>query len=93
MTGEEFDFYPEFTLFTNTLKAYSTGIGVRRPVFEAIRAQYASSIPLLEAETLVTGRILIGQDNARDSVAIFEDFGPARDIASSMGDSGGPIQF
>ena len=73
-TGKERDFYPQLQLFTNTLMLYQAGVAVRRPVFEAIRDRYADTIPLLEPESLVTGRILVGLDNARDSVAIFEDF-------------------
>jgi hypothetical protein len=76
-TGKERDFYPQFELFTDTLRLYQAGVKVRRPVFEAIRARYNNTIPLLEPESMVTGRILVGEDNARDCVAIFEDFDPA----------------
>jgi hypothetical protein len=75
-TGLEVEFYPRFTLFTNTLKLSDAGVGVRKPVFLEIRKLYDKTIPLLEPEDMVTGPILVGQDNARDSVAIFEDFDP-----------------
>ena len=75
-TGQEVRFYPQFDLLTDTLKLYHGGEGVRRPVFEAIRQRYGTAIPLLEPESMITGRILLGADNARDSVVIFPDFDP-----------------
>ena len=33
-------------------------------------------MPLLEPQDSITGPILLGRDNARDSVAIFKDFDP-----------------
>jgi len=75
-TGRDIEFYPQFDLFTDTFKLYYAGVKVRRPVFKAIRELYAKTIPLLEPENMVSGRILLGRDNARDSVAIFEDFDP-----------------
>jgi hypothetical protein len=70
-TGNDVDFYPQFDLFTDTFKLYHAGAASRRVVFEAVRDAYAKTIPLLESEDMITGRILQGQDNARDSVAIF----------------------
>ena len=75
-TGQDVEFFPGFYLFTDTFKMYQSGSKVRQPVFEAIRNLYAQTIPLLEDEDMITGRILVGRDNARDSVAIFEDFDP-----------------
>ena len=75
-TGNDVDFYPQFDLFTDTFKLYHGGVESRRVVFEAVREAYGKTIPLLESEDMITGRILQGQDNARDSVAIFEDFDP-----------------
>lgn len=75
-TGQEINFYPQFELMTDTFKIVPAGRGVRRPVFHAIRDIYENAIPLLEQEAQVTGPILLGIDNARDSVAIFEDFDP-----------------
>ncbi len=80
-TGKERDYYPQFEIFTDTFRISQAGVGVRRPVFEAIRARYNETIPLLEPESLVTGRILVGEDNARDSVAIFKDFDPKANSA------------
>ncbi|MBN1765023.1 MAG: hypothetical protein JW860_07180 [Sedimentisphaerales bacterium] len=75
-TGQDVEFYPNFEILTDSLKLYQAGDNVRRPVYNAIRDLYPSTIPLLEHEDQVSGKILIGEDNARDSVAIFEDFDP-----------------
>ena len=75
-TGDDVTFYPRFELLTNTLKLSSAGVGVRRAVFEQIRQQYDTTLPLMEHEDLITGKVLVGADHARDSVAIFEDFDP-----------------
>lgn len=75
-TGRDVDFYPECEVFTNTFKLYKAGRGVRKAVFNAVRNRYNRTIPLMESEENVTGRILQGQDNQRDSVIIFEDIDP-----------------
>ena len=75
-TGMDVDYYPKFELMTDTLKLYGTSRKSYHNVFLAIRKLFAKSIPLLEHENNVTGKILQGQDNARDSVIIFEDFDP-----------------
>ncbi|MFC1782552.1 hypothetical protein ACFL02_03080 [Planctomycetota bacterium] len=75
-TGQDVNFYPQIDLFTDTFLVYRAENNVRRVVFEAIRKRYATTIPLLEPQNRVTGRLLVGEDNARDSVAIFEDFDP-----------------
>jgi len=81
-TPEEVEFYPQFDLYTNTFKLYHSGVRVPRAVFEAIRKRHKTRIPLLEPDNMLTGRILVGQDNARDSVAIFTDFDPNATSAS-----------
>jgi len=83
-TGRDVVFYPQFELMTDTFQLHRAGVNIRRPVFEAIRRLYDRTIPLLEPQSMITGHagpgqakgILQGQDNARDSVAIFEDFDP-----------------
>ena len=75
-TSKDVEYYPAFDLMTDTLKLYSSGVGVRRPVFEAIRQRYNSTLPLLEPENMVSGKILQGPDNARSSAVIFADFDP-----------------
>ena len=75
-SDQDVEFYPQFELLTNTFRLRQAGVGVRRPVFEAVRHRYHSAVPLLEPASMVTGRVLLGRDNARDSVAIFKDFDP-----------------
>lgn len=75
-TGKDVYFYPQFDLFTDTFKLYHVGEKARKPVFNVIQKLYTDKFPLLESQKHVTGRILQGRDNARDSVAIFEDFDP-----------------
>ena len=75
-TGQDVGFFPHFELLTDTLKLDPGGNKTRRWVFEDIQKRYQTSIPLLESQDQVTGRILQDQDNARDSVAILEDFDP-----------------
>ncbi len=73
-TGEDRDYYPQFDLFTDTFKLYHVGVKARKPVFNAIQTLYTDKFPLLESQSQVSGKILQGGDNARDSVVIFEDF-------------------
>lgn len=75
-TAKAIDFYPRFELFTDRLQLSRGGVAERRYVYEAIRDRYAGTIPLMEPSAMVAGRVLVGQDNARDSVAVFEDFDP-----------------
>ena len=75
-SGRDVTFYPKFEMFTDTFKLYRGGEQAHPAIFESIRARYVGTIPLLESQESVTGRILQGQDYARDSVAIFEDFDP-----------------
>ncbi len=73
-TGEDVDYYPQISLYTNTFKFYNSEVNERRPVFQAIQKLYTKTVPLLESQTQLTGKILQGPDNARDGVAIFGDF-------------------
>ena len=75
-SDQDVEFYPQFDLLTDTFRLSHAGVGVRRPVFEAVRNRYRSAIPLMEPASMGTGKILLGRDNARDSVAIFKDFDP-----------------
>lgn len=74
--NQDAEFYPRVELLTDTLKLYRAGVNARRPIFQAIRRRYLESLPLLEPQSMLTGRILQGDDNARDSVIILQDFDP-----------------
>lgn len=75
-TGQDIGFYPQFDLFTDTFQLVHAGVKVRQPVFQAIRDLYRTTLPLLEPESMVTGTLLQGEDNARTSAAIFHAFDP-----------------
>jgi hypothetical protein len=75
-TGKEVKFYPQFELLTDTFKLHRSEKRVSRQVFDTIKRQYAGTVPFLESQDQVTGILLQGEDNARDSVVIFEDFDP-----------------
>lgn len=75
-TGRDVDFYPQFDLLTDTFSLVHGGVEVRKPVFDRIKQLYSTTLPYLEPESEITGRILQGQDNARSSVIIFRDFDP-----------------
>lgn len=69
-------FYPEFSLVTDELKVFQAGLGVPPEVFQAIKRRYKNTYPWLEHPRDLIGKIRRGQDNARDSVAIWPDFDP-----------------
>ena len=75
-TGIDVDYYPTFEVMTNTFKLYEAGKVPSKPVYKAVEKLYKKSVPLLEPEIQVAGRILQGEDNARDCVCILDDFDP-----------------
>ena len=75
-TGQDVDFYPTFEVMTNTFKLYEAGKVPTKPVYDAVEVLYKKSVPLLEPEIQVAGKILQGEDNARDCVCILDDFDP-----------------
>lgn len=75
-TGEDRLFIPEFTILGDDGSLITAGKGVGPAVFNAIKQEQRN--PLLESPLAVVGRLLQGDDNARDSVAIWPL--PDRDI-------------
>ncbi|MCK5113376.1 MAG: hypothetical protein KAR11_01285 [Phycisphaerae bacterium] len=73
-TGKERSFHPNIVLFTNTGEIIQAGDGVSPIVFEKIRS--IANNPLLLDQWSIGGKLLQGQDNAKDGVAIFRDFDP-----------------
>jgi hypothetical protein len=67
-------FVPDFLLYTDTGQIARAGKGVPAAVFEAIQKRHNN--PLLVDIAAVTGRILPGEDNTKDSVAVWSDFDP-----------------
>lgn len=75
-SGVDVDYYPTIEVMTDTFKIYEAGKVPTKPVYEEVRRLYRESVPLLEPEINVAGKILQGEDNARDCVAILDDFDP-----------------
>lgn len=75
-TGNDITFYPQFELISDNLRLIDGNRGLLKPIYAAVRDLYATTIPLLEPYSMVAGKILQGQDNARDSLAIFPEFDP-----------------
>lgn len=73
-TGADRIFVPTFTLYTDTGQIIRSGRGVPGRVFQEIRQRHNN--PLLMSPTDIAGRLLQGEDNARDGVAIFRDIEP-----------------
>ena len=73
-TGADRIFVPESVLYTDTGQVIQAGRKVPTTVFKAIKKRYND--PLLLDMTGVTGKLLQGEDNAKNGVAIWGDFDP-----------------
>ena len=75
--GEESqDFIPQFEILTEEGKVHRALRNVPKQVFEAIKGRERNN--LLVPPTRVGGELRVGVDQARDSVAVWEE--PARDM-------------
>ncbi len=66
-------FIPDFSLFTDDGKLIPAGRKTPAVVFNAIKKKH--QLPLLKDMVSITGKLLFGEDNAKDGVAIWPDFG------------------
>jgi hypothetical protein len=73
-TGQDVIFVPDFVLYTDTGQIIRAGQRVPTAVFRQIKQLYNE--PLLKDMTAMTGKLLQGEDNAREGVAIWRDFDP-----------------
>lgn len=73
-TDEDRIFVPDSVLYTDTGQVLRGGSRVPSAVFRAIQQLYND--PLLQDMSGMTGKILQGEDNAKDGVAIWTDFDP-----------------
>ncbi len=73
-SGKDRLFVPEIVLYTNTGQMLRAGQGVNTIVYKTIKKLHNN--PLLYDMVSITGKLLQGEDNARDGVAIFRDFDP-----------------
>ena len=64
-------FFPTFQLVTEDLRVVDTDMGVSMLVFDAIKERYRKTHQYLVPPTKAIGELLSGDDNARESVAIW----------------------
>jgi hypothetical protein len=65
---------PDFALYTDTGHLMRAGKKAPNVVFEAIKKRHNN--PHLKDMVAITGKLLFGEDNAKDGVAIWRDFDP-----------------
>ncbi len=75
-TGEEVDFFHKCDLMTDTFQVLPAGKGAPAAVFDAIKRRHQSRYPFLEPLENVNGKMLEGEDSARDIAIIWPDFDP-----------------
>ena len=73
-TGEDRQFIPSFDLCTDTGQLFNAKTPIPRVVYEEIKSLHNQ--PLLTNIAGAAGKILQGEDNAKDGVAIWPDFDP-----------------
>jgi hypothetical protein len=73
-TGRDILFTPEFELLTDTGQVVPSFKDVPKDVFKKIKALYNNS--LLQSQNEILGKILQGEDNAKDGVILFADVDP-----------------
>lgn len=66
-------FFPIFQIVTREMQVVDTDVAVNLKVFDAIRAQRRTMHEDLTPPTKAIGALLSGDDNARESVAIWRD--------------------
>ncbi|MGD8450605.1 MAG: hypothetical protein PVJ57_02205 [Phycisphaerae bacterium] len=64
-------FFPTFQLVTDDLRVIDTDTGISKLVFDAIAERHRITHKYLMRPTRVIGELLMGDDNARESVAIW----------------------
>jgi hypothetical protein len=66
-------FFPMFQIVTDDLRVFDTDVGISPLVFDAIRERHKITHKYLVDPTKVIGALLSGDDNARESVAIWRN--------------------
>ena len=75
-TGKDVRFFPSFRIVTNTLKVTHAGDGVHPSVYDLIASRHRQDFPFFAPPVKVTGLLLQGAANARESAAVFRMFDP-----------------
>ncbi|MCL2700758.1 MAG: hypothetical protein FWE88_03585 [Phycisphaerae bacterium] len=73
-TGDDQIFAPDVFLYTDTGDIVRSGKDVPPVVFARIKSSYND--PLLKDQISIGGKLLQGEDNAKNGVAIFSNFDP-----------------
>lgn len=73
-TGRDILFTPDFQLLTDTGQQTTAFSGVPNEVFQKIKDLYKN--PFMESPTQILGKLLQGDDNAKDGVIIFTGIDP-----------------
>lgn len=75
-TGKDVRFFPSARIVTNTLRVVDAGDGVHPSAYDEIAKRHKSDFPFFAPPTKVTGLLLQGAANARESAAVFQAFDP-----------------
>ena len=75
-TGKDVRFFPSARIVTNTLRVTDAGDGVHPAVYDKIAELHRKDFPFFAPPVKVTGLILQGAANARESAAVFQSFDP-----------------
>jgi len=75
-TGRDVAFFPSFRIVTSTLRVVNAGEGVHPSVYDRIAALHRQQFSFFAPPGKVTGLLLQGQENARESAAVFKTFDP-----------------
>ena len=75
-TGKDVRFFPSARIVTNTLKVVDAGDGVHPSAYDAIAARHQGDFRFFAPPVKVTGLLLQGAANARESAAVFKTFDP-----------------
>lgn len=73
-TGEDQVFVPQCVMYADTGQVLRAGKGVPPVVFKTVKKLLNN--PLLKDNSSMGGKLLQGEDNAKDGVAIWADFDP-----------------
>lgn len=75
-SNRDVEFMPRFEIVTDKLQVLPTDVTADPAVFSAIKKIHHKDHPFLLEPLEIMGKLLQGADNAKDSVAIWQDFAP-----------------
>ncbi|MBI4719424.1 MAG: hypothetical protein HY763_16635 [Planctomycetes bacterium] len=75
-TGRDVEFFPSFTIVTDTLQVVVGGDEVHPSVYDAIASRHRNDAPFFAPPSKITGPLLQGDENGRTSAAVFRPFDP-----------------